>query len=43
VQLREDIPKYLGGDVKFLTTQCVVLETEALGKNIIQLSLIFVK
>ncbi|KAF0747190.1 rRNA-processing protein UTP23 [Aphis craccivora] len=31
VQLREDIPKYLGGDVKFLTTQCVVLETEALG------------
>jgi len=31
VQLREDIPKYLGGDVKLLTTQCVILETEALG------------
>ncbi|XP_025414556.1 rRNA-processing protein UTP23 homolog [Sipha flava] len=31
VQLRDNIPKYLGGEVKFLTTQCVVLETEALG------------
>ncbi|XP_050442964.1 rRNA-processing protein UTP23 homolog [Adelges cooleyi] len=31
VQLREDIPKYLGGEVKLLTTQCVIIETEALG------------
>ncbi|VVC30909.1 PIN domain-like,rRNA-processing protein Fcf1/Utp23 [Cinara cedri] len=36
VQLREDIPKYLGGDVKLLTTQCVVLETEALGAAVRQ-------
>ncbi|XP_049802700.1 rRNA-processing protein UTP23 homolog isoform X3 [Schistocerca nitens] len=32
--LKEQLPKYLGGDVKLLTTPCVILETERLGPNL---------
>ncbi|XP_050526737.1 rRNA-processing protein UTP23 homolog [Daktulosphaira vitifoliae] len=34
VQLREDLPKYLNGEVKLLTTQCVIIETETLGPTV---------
>uniref|UniRef100_A0A1B6DG47 rRNA-processing protein UTP23 homolog n=1 Tax=Clastoptera arizonana TaxID=38151 RepID=A0A1B6DG47_9HEMI len=34
VNIKEQIPKYFGADVKFLTTQCVILETEKLGKAV---------
>ncbi|PSN40120.1 hypothetical protein C0J52_19383 [Blattella germanica] len=32
--IKEQIPKYLDGEVKLLTTPCVVLETESLGHNV---------
>ncbi|XP_047105695.1 LOW QUALITY PROTEIN: rRNA-processing protein UTP23 homolog [Schistocerca piceifrons] len=34
LSLKEQLPKYLGGDVKLLTTPCVILETERLGPNL---------
>ncbi|XP_063230029.1 rRNA-processing protein UTP23 homolog [Bacillus rossius redtenbacheri] len=34
VNIRDQLPKYLEGDVKFLTTQCVVIEVENLGSAV---------
>ncbi|KAF4518040.1 hypothetical protein B566_EDAN009273 [Ephemera danica] len=31
INLKDQLPKYLGAEVKLLTTQCVILETEKLG------------
>lgn len=33
INIREQLPKYFKAEVKLLTTQCVVLEMEKLGKR----------
>lgn len=42
IQIKEDIPKYLRSEVKFLTTPCVVLESEKLGLASVSLPLTLV-
>ncbi|XP_067006984.2 rRNA-processing protein UTP23 homolog [Anabrus simplex] len=32
--IKEQLPKYLDGEVKLLTTQCVIIETEKLGSDV---------
>ena len=32
--IREQLPKYFQAEVKLLTTQCVILETEKLGSKL---------
>lgn len=34
VNLREQLPKYLDSEVKLLTTPCIVIETEKVGKEV---------
>ncbi|XP_073987825.1 rRNA-processing protein UTP23 homolog [Rhodnius prolixus] len=34
VNIHEQLPNYLGGDVKILTTPCAILETESLGPQV---------
>lgn len=42
VNINEQMPKYLSGDIKLLTTVCVVTETEKLGEyKIYMLSISF--
>lgn len=42
VNIQEQLPRYLG-EVKLLTTQCVILETEKLGKHLFGATLIVKK
>ncbi|GLH04968.1 rRNA-processing protein UTP23-like protein [Gryllus bimaculatus] len=42
VNIAEQLPKYFGGPVKILTTQCVILETENFGKQLFS-ALVIVK
>ncbi|XP_065581423.1 rRNA-processing protein UTP23 homolog [Artemia franciscana] len=34
VQIKEQLPKYLDAEVKFLTTPCIILEVESLGPSL---------
>ncbi|XP_018322313.1 rRNA-processing protein UTP23 homolog [Agrilus planipennis] len=34
INIKDNIPKYLQDNVKFLTTQCVIIESELLGKKV---------
>jgi len=43
LDIQDQLKKYLGDDIKLLTTQCVVLETEKLGKSVFGAMLIVKK
>lgn len=34
INIKEQLPKYLGGDVQLITTRCALKETESLGKAV---------
>lgn len=40
INLNDQLPKYFGAEIKLLTTACVIIETEKLGKKLLDLTLI---